>query len=219
MSVVLENVRFSYPGNARPIIDGAWLEVKAGEHVAVVAPSGEGKTTLLALAGLLLVPDGGSVWIDGSRVDRRSSRMLSRLVTWLPQTVSLLPRRSVIDNVALAGLARGRVRDVALYADATARLAEVGIVEGLERHARTLSGGEAQRAGIARALMTNPHVIIADEPTANLDESNARAVARALLGSTEGPSVIVATHDPAVASHADRIVRLRGGRLTEEEAP
>lgn len=218
MSVVLENVRYSYPDSAREILDGAQLDVAPGEHIAVVAPSGEGKTTLLAIAGLLLTPDSGTVWISGTRVDRHNSLELRNRVAWLPQTVSLLPRRSVVDNVVLAGLARGRPRDSALHAEATTRLAEVGIVEGLQRQARTLSGGEAQRVGIARALLTNPRVIIADEPTANLDGNTAQTVARALLGSTIGRTVIIATHDPAVASQADRVVRLKDGQLTEEGA-
>src|SRR5690606_39176627 len=103
MSVVLENVRYSYPDSAREILDGAQLDVAPGEHIAVVAPSGEGKTTLLAIAGLLLTPDSGTVWISGTRVDRHNSLELRNRVAWLPQTVSLLPRRSVVDNVVLAG--------------------------------------------------------------------------------------------------------------------
>ncbi|QZN87661.1 ATP-binding cassette domain-containing protein [Cellulomonas sp. C5510] len=172
-----------------------------------MGPSGTGKSTALAVAGLLLAPSTGEVRINGrTRTVRDAPEVLRREVAWVLQTVNLLPRRTAVDNVVLPALAAGRRRADA-YGEAVALLHRVG-VEDPGQVARTLSGGQAQRVGVARALAARPSVIVADEPTANLDAATGRDVARALLDAAAGTTVLLATHDRAVAAMADAVVEL-----------
>ncbi len=214
MSLTLHDVHFGYP--QRPLLlHGASLDVRSGESVALMAPSGEGKSTALSIAGLLLAPDQGDVLIDGQvRTTRDADRLLGTTIAWLPQQVNLLPRRSVVDNVALALLSRGWNR-AAAYVAAAQRLRTVGLEGSEQQQARTVSGGEAQRVGIARALATEPVVLFADEPTANLDGDTAHAVARTLLRAATGTTVVIATHDPRIAAMTDRLVVLEHGTFRE----
>ncbi len=207
MSLELRAVRFRYPGGDRDILADVDLVVARGESVAVMGPSGRGKSTLLGVAGLFLTPQAGEVVIDGTaRTVRDAPELLGTTVAWVLQTVNLLPRRSVLDNVALPLLADGADR-----ASATARaremLATVELDDG-DQQARTLSGGQAQRAGVARALMAAPAVLLADEPTANLDAPTAALVARALFRACADVALVVTTHDEAIAAYADRVVRI-----------
>lgn len=215
MSLTLESISFRYEGGPA-LLDEASLDVGPGQSVAVMAPSGAGKSTALAIAGLLLAPHGGKVLHGGQEVHARgASRRLGSTVAWLPQTVSLLPRRTVIDNVMLAALSRGADRTTARV-EAERRLRSVELAEMAVREARTLSGGEAQRVGIARAMVSGPGLLIADEPTASLDGATALRVARALLTATAGTTLLLATHDASVAALADRVVVLSGGVFHEE---
>lgn len=213
MSLQLTGIAYAYGAHAR-VLDGADLQVADGECVALMAPSGSGKTTLLAIAGGRLTPSTGSATIVCGRsagFSRPSD--LRRRTAWVLQSVNALERRSVLDNVALALIARGDDRESAEEA-ARSALARSNL-EGLEdRRAATLSGGELQRMGVARCLAGHPRVVLADEPTANLDRPNADHVARVLVAaSREGPAVLIATHDPLVAERADRVVTLSGGRI------
>ena len=215
MSLTLSGVRFGYPGTTRPILDGVDLHVRPGEVVALMAPSGSGKSTLLAIAGLLLAPDAGTITIGGTaRTTADADAVLGTDIAWILQGVSLLPRRSLLDNVALPLLARGHTRADA-HTLAAAAIAAVGITFDPSRQARSVSGGEAQRVGVARALITRPAVILADEPTANLDAVTAVAVARDIFRSVTGAAVVVATHDSRIAAMTDRTLILTEGRLTE----
>lgn len=218
MSLTLDRIRFQYPGGP-PVLMDANLTVRAGESVAVMAPSGAGKSTALAIAGLLLPPSHGRVLIGGVVADaKRARRHLGSTIAWLPQSVNLLPRRTVIDNVMLAGLSRGIDRHRARI-DAHAHLERVDLAMAAGRQARTLSGGEAQRAGIARALVTSPALVIADEPTASLDDATAVLVAHLLVSAARGTTLLIATHDTRVADVVDRVVVLRGGVFTEVARP
>lgn len=208
---MLENVSFTYPKVATPIIEDMSLRVERGESLAVMGASGSGKTTLLALAGLLIAPQAGTVYIDDTpRHVADAPSVLGRTVAWILQTVSLLPHRSVLDNVLLPAVIAGDSRG-----DHLGRAEELLDVLGIEQRtqrARTLSGGESQRVGIARALLLSPTVLIADEPTASLDAHTAELVMSALLRACTGTALLIATHDRDVAAAADRVLDLQAVR-------
>ncbi|UTT59303.1 ABC transporter ATP-binding protein [Cellulosimicrobium cellulans] len=188
------------------MLEDVSLSVADGESVAVMAPSGQGKSTLLAIAGLLLTPQQGQVRLDDDVVSAALGRRLrGDRIQLILQSVNLLPRRSVLDNVVLPALAHGLDRIEA--EERAIRLLDAVGVRLPDRPARTLSGGQAQRVGVARALVTQPRLVLADEPTANLDAATATDVARVLLTTTR-TSTLVATHDPSVAELADRVVTL-----------
>lgn len=207
MSIELRSITFTYPGAKTPTLLDLDLHVPAGTSLAVMGPSGAGKSTVLAIAGLLLAPQAGTILIGGTpRTVRDAPMILGQEIGWVLQTVSLLPRRTALDNVTLPALARGR-RRASCQDRARDLLDRVGITTH-DQVARTLSGGQAQRVGVARALMTSPTVIVADEPTANLDLATAREVARTLFDATTGTTVLLATHDPAIAKMADQVIHL-----------
>ena len=203
---------------ARRVLDGACLEVAAGEVVAVVGRSGSGKSTLLHLIGGLDRPEAGEIEVDGVRVTGASERALSRLrrrrVGFVFQFFHLLPELSGEANVLLAG----RVRDARPDAASRARALIDGL--GLRPVAASLpsqlSGGEQQRFAIARALVNDPAVLLADEPTGNLDVEAGAEVLRLLrAGAAEGRAVVMVTHEESAAAIADRVLRLSGGRLVQ----
>jgi ABC-type lipoprotein export system ATPase subunit len=201
---------------ARRVLDGASLNVSAGEVVAVVGRSGSGKSTLLHLIGGLDRPEAGSIDVDGVRVTGASERALSRLrrrrIGFVFQFFHLLPELTGEANVLLAG----RVRDA--QPDAASRGQELIDALGLRHVARSLpsqlSGGEQQRFAIARALVNDPAVLLADEPTGNLDVEAGAEVLRLLrAGASEGRAVVIVTHEESAAGIADRVLRLVGGKL------
>ena len=196
---------------------GIDLEVGRGEFVAVMGPSGSGKSTLLGILGLLDRPTCGRCLVGGVDTalldDRALSRLRSRTVGFVFQSFHLIPQLTVAENVETpllyAGVPEGEWRARALSC-----LARVGLLERAEHRPSQLSGGEAQRAAIARALVNSPPVILADEPTGNLDTGTGREVADLLAGlHAEGRTVVLVTHDEMLARRAERVVRLRDGRL------
>ncbi len=207
MSVVLRGITLTYPGTTAPTLLDLDLDVPAGTSLALMGPSGAGKSTVLAVAGLLLAPDRGEVLVAGTpRTVHDAPAVLGDEIGWVLQSVNLLPRRSALDNVTLPTLARGRRR--ATSEDRARELLHAVGITAHDQSARTLSGGQAQRVGVARALMTSPAVIVADEPTANLDLATARSVARTLFDAAAGTTLLLATHDPSIAQMADRVVHL-----------
>ena len=201
---------------ARRVLDGADLEVEAGEVVAVLGRSGSGKSTLLHLLGGLDRPEAGSIELGGVDVARASERALSavrrRHVGFVFQFFHLLPELSGEANVLLAGRMRGAAPD------APARGGELIDRLGLRHVAGSLpsqlSGGEQQRFAIARALVNDPSLLLADEPTGNLDAEAGAEVLRLLrAGADEGRAVVMVTHEAAATAMADRVLRLADGKL------
>lgn len=208
------------PGLANEIVvlKGVDLDLAAGEIVALVAPSGAGKSTLLHLAGLLDVPDAGSIRLSGQemvgRNDRARTMARRREIGFVYQFHHLLPEFSALENIALPQLAAGCRR---AEADARARdlLGRVGLAERADHRPAELSGGEAQRVAFCRALANAPKVLLADEPTGNLDPGISETVFSVLtcLVRDTGMTALIATHNMALAAQMDRTVRLEGGHL------
>ena len=205
-----------------PALDGASMTVAAGEVVAVMGPSGSGKSTLLALIGGLDVPDRGVVRLVGTDWQALSSgerpRFFRRTCGHIPQGLALLPQATAAENVEIQLLLDGGdVEDRGRRA--LAALDRVGLAAHARKLPDQLSGGEQQRVSIARALVHDPAVVLADEPTASLDSVTAQAVTRLLVEAAveRGAGVLLVTHDPEVAAHAHRIITLHSGRIGRDE--
>jgi lipoprotein-releasing system ATP-binding protein len=216
----LRGVARVYRGDAGelPVLRGADLTVRAGEIVALVAPSGAGKSTLLHVAGLLDRPDGGCVVIEGLDVgdlpDAARTAIRRDTIGFVYQFHHLLAEFSALENVVLPQMIAGRSRRVA-EDRATALLTTFGLAPRLGHLPGKLSGGEQQRVAIGRALANAPKVLLADEPTGNLDVATAEAVFAELLAIVRdhGLAALIATHNPDLAARMDRTVTLRDGRL------
>ena len=200
----------------RRVLDGASLHVQAGEIVAILGRSGTGKSTLLHLIGGLDRPDAGTISVAGERVTGAGERALSRLrrrrVGFVFQFFHLLPELSGEANVLLASRVRGA--EVGAAERGQALIDRLGLRDVAGSLPHQLSGGEQQRFAIARALVNDPAVLLADEPTGNLDVRAGAEVLRLLrAGADEGRAVILVTHEPAAAGIADRVLTLRDGRL------
>ncbi len=202
------------------VLQGASLQVKRGEVVALVAPSGAGKSTLLHIAGLLDTPSGGQValggedtagWNDGTRTAARR-----RDVGFIYQFHHLLPEFSALENIVLPQLANGVARKAA-DARALALLTRVGIAARADHRPAALSGGEQQRVAFCRALANGPRLLLADEPTGNLDPATSDQVFEALMELVRetGLSALIATHNMELAARMDRVVRLDAGRVVQ----
>jgi putative ABC transport system ATP-binding protein len=198
---------------------GASLRVATGEFVALMGPSGSGKSTLMHLLGCLDTPTSGTYLLEGRDVsglpgDARA-RIRNERVGFVFQTFNLLPRLSALDNVALPLLYRGRVGSARQRA-ATA-LDRVGLAHRTDHRPTEMSGGERQRVAIARALVAEPAVILADEPTGNLDSETGAAVMDLLTAlHADGRTVLVVTHDVHVSAYAQRIVHIKDGRIVDQ---
>lgn len=200
------------------VLQGVSLDVAAGEVVALVAPSGAGKSTLLHIAGLLDTPDAGSVMIDGTDMtnlsDRKRTAVRRSTVGFIYQFHHLLPEFTALENIVLPQLANG-VSEKAAHARATALLDRVGIAERATHRPAALSGGEQQRVAFCRALANEPALLLADEPTGNLDPETSDRVFDTLMSLVRdtGLAAVIATHNLELAARMDRQVRLNGGVL------
>jgi len=198
---------------------GITLRVATGDYLAVVGPSGSGKSTLMHLLGGLDRPSGGRLVIGGRDVSRLTADQLAELrnrtIGFVFQSFHLLPRTTAVDNVALPLVYRG-LSGRARRQRAAAMLGRVGLGHRLDHRPSQLSGGEQQRVAIARALVTSPSVLLADEPTGNLDSTTGQAVLRLLEElNQEGVALVVVTHNRDIAARAHRQIVLRDGRVVD----
>jgi len=196
------------------------LHIEEGERIAIVGASGSGKSTLLHLLGGLDLPSTGSVWIDGQELSRMSDKkrglVRNQYLGFVYQFHHLLLEFTAIENVAMPLLIRGEDNAVAKK-KASELLEEIGLGHRVEHRPIELSGGERQRAAIARALVTEPNVVLADEPTGNLDESTAQSVFEMMMSLNEqiGTALVMVTHDTGLASKMDKRYHLESGALTQ----
>jgi len=215
---------YALAGELIRAVDGISLEIPTGQLLAVVGRSGSGKSTLLNLLAGIDTPTSGEVWIENVELSRLTDDALTRLrrerLGMVYQFFNLLPTLSVRENVALPALLAGE-NERAVMQRADALLDEVGMTSRRSARPHTLSGGEMQRAAIARALIHNPALVLADEPTGNLDSRTADQVLELLrgLGEVHGVTVLLVTHSREAAAVADRVVELRDGRVVSDLEP
>ena len=207
-----------------PVLNGVDLNVHDGEFVAIIGKSGSGKSTLLHLLGTLDAPDSGEIWFGDQRVDQMSSKQRDRLrnssVGMIFQFFHLLPELSTLENVMIPRMIEqsmfGFWRNKKQYTErATTLLQQLGLEHRLTHRPNQLSGGEMQRVAIARALISRPSLLLADEPTGNLDAQNGEEIMNALLHlkREEKLTIVMVTHDQRIAEKADRVVHLVEGRV------
>jgi lipoprotein-releasing system ATP-binding protein len=203
------------------VLQGVMLAVGAGERLAIVGASGSGKTTLLQILGGLDRPTTGQVFVDGQDIHGLSEdargMLRNRALGFVYQFHHLLPEFSALENVAMPLLVR-RMRVGEAKDRAGEILERVGLGQRLTHRPYQLSGGERQRAAVARALVTQPKILLADEPTGNLDSQNGREILGLLsrLRESRGMTVLIATHDPQIAARCDRLIRLQDGAITDD---
>jgi macrolide transport system ATP-binding/permease protein len=216
-TILLDSVAKRFAGKrANSALEDVSLTVEQGEFVAIVGPSGGGKSTLLNIIGLLDRPSSGAYLLDGSDAQRRAHTHRSDHFAFIFQNFYLLDHRPAVDSVELALAYRGVSRRLRRERSLTA-LTAVGLADKADQLPSTFSGGERQRVAIARALATQAPIVIADEPTGNLDEANAEQIMASLAQLHErGATVIVVTHSEAVAARAQRRLRISSGRLSED---
>ncbi|MEM1630007.1 MAG: ABC transporter ATP-binding protein [Saccharolobus sp.] len=224
MSIIrLENITKEYGGKVKTIaLNNINLEINEGEFIAILGPSGSGKTTLLLILGILDRPTQGKVYINNKDVTKMSDSEISKIrneyIGFVFQNYNLIPRLTVFQNVELPLVARGipkkKREEIVIEA-----LKLVGIESLIKKRASELSGGQQQRVAIARALAQNPKIILADEPTGNLDSVNAKIVMDTFKKINEElkTTIVVVTHDKEVASYARRKIFIRDGKIVGEE--
>jgi len=223
-AIIIDGVTKDIPLGQRVVhaLRGVSLTIGSGEVVAIVGPSGSGKTTLLGLLGGLDSPTSGRIILNGIDIthlsEGRMAGIRNRQIGFVFQSFNLIPTLTALENVALP-IQFGRGQNA--MRRATDLLRAIGLEDRLGHKPTQLSGGEQQRVAIARALANDPAIILADEPTGNLDTANGARIMHQLLDlrTTLGKTVILVTHDPAIANQADRTVQLRDGLVVDEGLP
>lgn len=226
MDVVLraENVKKIYEMDSVKVnaLNSVSLSIKKGEFISIMGPSGSGKTTLLDILSALLRPTEGEVYIDGKAISKMDDNELARIrgkkIGFVFQTFNLIPRMTALENVMLPlwfeGIPKKKRREIA-----TEILTDVGLGNRLNHRPTEMSGGQRQRVAIARALANDPHIIVADEPTGNLDSKAGEQVLKIIeeLHKKKGKTVIMVTHEKYVAQRAERIIYLKDGIIVKDE--
>jgi putative ABC transport system ATP-binding protein len=223
--IEIENVSKIYKMGQSVVhaLDGINLHIEAGEMVAVMGPSGSGKSTLMAILGCLDIPTEGVYRLEGESVEKLNDNQLaqvrSRKVGFVFQQFNLLPRTSALENVMLPLLYDG-VRGKARSEKARAALETVGLADRIHHRPNQLSGGEQQRVAIARSLVNDPTILLADEPTGNLDTKTGEEIIGLFqkLHNEKGQTVVYVTHDVFIARHTQRIIRLVDGKIISDVA-
>ncbi|HEV8195420.1 MAG TPA: ABC transporter ATP-binding protein [Gemmatimonadales bacterium] len=199
---------------------GVTLEIRRNEYVAIMGPSGSGKSTLMNLIGCLDTPSTGEYWLNGQEVSRMPDDALARVrnreIGFVFQTFNLLPRASALQNVELplvyAGVGARERRQ-----RSQAALTRVGLGDRMGHRPNELSGGQRQRVAIARALVNDPAILLADEPTGNLDSTTSEEIMKVFESlHAQGQTIIMVTHEPDIAAHAARVIVLRDGRVASD---
>jgi len=201
-------------------LQGVTLDIRRNEYVAIMGPSGSGKSTMMNVLGCLDTPTGGEYWLNGQEVSRLSddelARVRNREIGFVFQTFNLLPRATALHNVELPLVYAG-VRARERRERAAAALARVGLGDRMDHRPNELSGGQRQRVAIARALVNDPSILLADEPTGNLDSVTSEEIMRVFAAlHAAGQTVIMVTHEADIAAHAERVVVLRDGRVESD---
>ena len=212
--------RYVMGGEVIHALRGVSLSIRRNEYVAIMGPSGSGKSTMMNVLGCLDTPDDGEYWLNGQEVSRLTDDALARVrnkeIGFVFQTFNLLPRATALHNVELpliyAGLSARERRDRAMAA-----LERVGLGNRMDHRPNELSGGQRQRVAIARALVNQPSILLADEPTGNLDSTTSADIMQ-VFGELHamGQTVIMVTHEPDIAAFAERVVVLRDGRVESD---
>ena len=203
-----------------PVLKGVSLNVAHGELVALMGASGSGKSTLMNILGCLDHPTSGEYWLEGREVSRltakEQSRLRNRMIGFVFQNFNLLPRTTALENVLMPlTYTKENLSEHQMGGRATELLQKVGLGDRTDHQPSQLSGGEQQRVAIARSLVNHPRVLLADEPTGNLDSRTSEELLQMFqqLNSAEGITMILVTHDPGVAQHAQRIIRIKDGLI------
>jgi ABC-type lipoprotein export system ATPase subunit len=206
-----------------PVLKGVSLDIQQGESVALMGASGSGKTTLMNVLGCLDRPSSGRYWLAGEEVSRFSPRQRAdvrhRLIGFVFQSFNLLPRTSALENVTMPlDYSHERITDKEKQQRGRRLLELVGLGHRMDHHPGQMSGGQQQRVAIARSLINNPPLLLADEPTGNLDSSTTEEILETLeqLNKQEGLTIVIVTHEPDVGSHCGRIIRMRDGRVEND---
>jgi lipoprotein-releasing system ATP-binding protein len=213
---------FNHMGRTLEVLRGVDLEIGDGEMLGIVGPSGAGKSTLLHCIGTLDVPTTGSIRLAGEEVTRLAGARLAELrnktIGFVFQFHHLLPEFTAIDNVLMPGLVQGKSRRE-LEPRARALLEEVGLLDRILHRPGELSGGEQQRVALARAVFLNPRLLLADEPTGNLDSATSEQIHDLFfaINKQRGTTIVVVTHNAALAASMPRVVTLRDGRVEKDE--
>jgi putative ABC transport system ATP-binding protein len=219
--IELEHIIKSYPMGKRElkVLQGVNLNVDKGEMVAIMGPSGSGKSTLLNMIGLLDRPTSGSYILDGKEVGQltggEQAKVRGQKIGFIFQSFNLLPYLSALDNVELGQKYAGKVD----FKAAKEALDKVGLSDRIKHRPNEMSGGEQQRVAVARALAKNPPLILADEPTGNLDSKSSKEIMNILssLHTEQNITLVMITHDPNVAHYCQRIVHIQDGQIVSEE--
>ena len=219
------NLQRAYPmaGEAVLALRGIDLLIRRNEYVAIMGPSGSGKSTLMNLLGCLDTPTDGEYWLNGQEVSRMSDEALARVrnreIGFVFQTFNLLPRATALHNVELPLIYAG-VPAPERTRRARQALERVGLAQRASHRPSELSGGQRQRVAIARALVNRPSLLLADEPTGNLDSTTSDEIMKVFADlQTQGQTIVVVTHEPSIAACAQRLVVLRDGRVDSDSAP
>jgi lipoprotein-releasing system ATP-binding protein len=217
--VLLEAQALTKSYGTLPVLKGVSLQLATGEVVALIGSSGAGKSTLLQILGTLDYPDSGDIQFEGKRVltfsDKQQAQFRNKSLGFVFQFHHLMPEFSALENVAIPALIAGRSKNEA-YQSAQGLLEQLGLADRMTHKPSQLSGGEQQRVSVARALVNRPKLILADEPTGNLDSANSEGLYEIIfkLSRETGVAFLIATHNPQLAAQADRILHIKDGVMS-----